>query len=191
LSSTRKYNVGDIISVQTELGVIEVTGAHPIWVKAGSDLEHRPQCEHVYENEHEMLPHGRWVNARDLQVGDELLSRSQSALHVLSLNSRNETTTVYNLTVADYHTYAVGVGETLVHNKAMERTEGFKNPADAIGDIHGYAKIVDKVKAKNIEYINKGYTEIHYIIDSNGTQHTVPYNPKLKIYEVSHKSSGW
>jgi hypothetical protein len=38
----------------------------------------------------------------------------------LSLNSRNETTTVYNLTIADYHTYAVGFGETLVHNKAME-----------------------------------------------------------------------
>jgi hypothetical protein len=66
-----------------------------------------------------MLSHGRWVNARDLKVGDELLSRSQSALHVLSLNSRNETTTVYNLTIADYHTYAVGMGETLVHNKAM------------------------------------------------------------------------
>jgi hypothetical protein len=168
-----------------------VTGAHPIWVKAGSDLANRPRCEHVYENEHDMLSHGRWVNARDLQVGDELLSRSQSALHVLSLNSRNETTTVYNLTIADYHTYAVGVGETLVHNKAMERTEGFKNLADAIGDVHGYAKIVGTAKANSTSYILDGYTKIFYVVDSNGIQHTVAYNPTTKIYRVSHNSSGW
>jgi hypothetical protein len=28
-------------------------------------------------------------------------------------------TTVYNITVADYHTYAIGKDEVLVHNKAM------------------------------------------------------------------------
>jgi formiminotetrahydrofolate cyclodeaminase len=37
-------------------------------------------------------------------------------------------TTVYNITVADYHTYTVGNGEVLVHNKAMKNKyddEGF------------------------------------------------------------------
>ncbi|MDR2643839.1 MAG: HINT domain-containing protein, partial [Planctomycetaceae bacterium] len=43
------------------------------------------------------------------------------ALHVLDISTRSEITTVYNLTVADYHTYAVGNGETLVHNKAQIR----------------------------------------------------------------------
>jgi hypothetical protein len=67
-----------------------------------------------------MQPHGHWVNARNLQVGDELISRSQFSLHVLGIAVRNEITTVYNLTVADYHTYAVGIYEALVHNKAMK-----------------------------------------------------------------------
>jgi hypothetical protein len=110
---------GDIITIETDDGIIETTGGHPIWVKSGNDLEHRPRCEHIYEDEHEMQPHGRWVNARDLQAGDELISRSCSS-HVLHIQSHSEITTVYNITVADYHTYAVGSGEVLVHNKAMK-----------------------------------------------------------------------
>jgi hypothetical protein len=47
-----------------------------------------------------------------------LVSRPCSS-HVLHIKSRSEITTVYNLTVADYHTYAVGSSEVLVHNKAM------------------------------------------------------------------------
>ncbi|MDR1923556.1 MAG: hypothetical protein LBQ66_04195 [Planctomycetaceae bacterium] len=39
--------------------------------------------------------------------------------HVLSLKSRNEIATVYNLTIADYHTYPIGVGETRVGDKSM------------------------------------------------------------------------
>jgi hypothetical protein len=66
-----------------------------------------------------MQPHGHWGNAHDLQVG-KLVSRSNLSLHVQGISIRNEITTVYNLTVADYHTYAVGIYEALVHNKAMK-----------------------------------------------------------------------
>jgi hypothetical protein len=75
-----------------------------------------------------MQPHGRWVNARDLRVGDELISRSQLSLHVLGIAVRNEITTVYNLTVADYHTYAVEISEILVHNKAVIVNKNLKSP---------------------------------------------------------------
>jgi hypothetical protein len=109
---------GDIITIETEYGVIETTGGHPIWVKSGNDLEHRPRCEHIYEDEHEIQPHGRWVNARDLQIGDKLFSRSKISLQVLNIFVRSEIITVHNLTVADYHTYAVGFSEALVHNKS-------------------------------------------------------------------------
>ena len=112
---------GDIIAVHYEGGVIEVTGNHPIWIKSGDDLANRPRCEHIYDDEHEMQPHGRWVLARHLHVGDEFLTRSGIAVHVLQLHTREELTTVYNFTVDDYHTYAVGEFEVLVHNRAMER----------------------------------------------------------------------
>jgi hypothetical protein len=115
---THQY-VGDIITVQHEGGQFEVTGGHPIWVKSGFDLESRPRCEHIFDNEHELQPHGRWVNARDLQVGDELFSRANPSLQIRSISVRSEITTVYNLTVADYHTYTVGTSEILVHNNAL------------------------------------------------------------------------
>jgi hypothetical protein len=123
---THQY-AGDIITIEIENGLIETTGGHPIWAKSGNDLVNRPRCEHIYDDEHEIQPHGRWVNARDLQIGDELISRSSSS-HILRIQSRSEMTTVYNITVADYHTYAVGSGEFLVHNKAMKNKyddEGF------------------------------------------------------------------
>jgi hypothetical protein len=116
-----------------------------------------------------MLPYGRWVNARDLKVGDELLSRSQSALHVLSLNSRNETTTVYNLTIADYHTYAVGFGETLVHNKAMEAVS--KSTSKVWNNFKSYRGNVktNGLKGSAKQYYQWDYTHNHIeVFDSNG-----------------------
>jgi hypothetical protein len=99
---------------------------------------------------------------------------------------------VYNFIVDDLHSYAVGIDEILVHNQSMmPPSEGFKNPADAIGDIHGYAKIVGTAKANSTNYKRDGFTKIFYVLDSNGKQHTVAFNPKTKIYRVSHDSSGW
>ncbi len=54
---------------------IEATGNHPFWVVAGPGLDSRPDAADVYENERDATERGRWVEARDLQVGDELSSK--------------------------------------------------------------------------------------------------------------------
>jgi hypothetical protein len=189
--STHLYE-GDIIKLIVDGEVIEATGTHPVWIVAGNDLENRTECTNLTNSDSKLTPQGRWVNARDIQVGDTILGRRQKTITISSVESRTETVRVYNFIVDDLHSYAVGNSEMLVHNQSMMPPfEGFKNAADAIGDIHGYAKIVGKAKTKNDKYIEMGFTEIRYIKDSNGVQHTVPYNPKLKTYWYSHESGGW
>jgi hypothetical protein len=50
----------------------------------------------------------RFVPAGELQVGDLLVSSQGTLIPIESITSLNEITTVYNLRVADYHTYFVG-----------------------------------------------------------------------------------
>jgi RHS repeat-associated protein len=59
-----------------------------------------------------------WVNAGSLRVGDVLYSLSGSRVIVDRVRVQSESATMYNLTVATYHDYYVGVGRAavLVHN---------------------------------------------------------------------------
>jgi hypothetical protein len=50
----------------------------------------------------------RFVPAGELQVGDLLVSSQGNLIPIESITSLNEITTVYNLRVADHHTYFVG-----------------------------------------------------------------------------------
>ena len=108
---------GDIITVTVGGSVVEATGNHPFWVVAGEGLESRSAAEHVYDHERDMTANGRWIDARDLQVGDALLSQHDSSVIIVGLSTRQETTWVYNIHVAGMHTYAVGTDALLVHNR--------------------------------------------------------------------------
>jgi hypothetical protein len=60
-----------------------------------------------------------WTDAGDLKPGDHLLGPyDDTSVTVTGLRARDEHTTVYNLTVAEAHTYYVVAGNTpvLVHN---------------------------------------------------------------------------
>jgi hypothetical protein len=50
----------------------------------------------------------RFVPAGELQVGDQLVSSQGVLVPIESISNLNEITTVYNLRVADHHTYFVG-----------------------------------------------------------------------------------
>ena len=50
----------------------------------------------------------RFVPAGELQVGDLLVSSQGTLIPIESISQFNEITTVYNLRVADHHTYFVG-----------------------------------------------------------------------------------
>jgi hypothetical protein len=52
-----------------------------------------------------------FVPARELQVGDHLVSHDAQLLRIDAIQSTLEIATVYNLRVADYHTYFVGCDE--------------------------------------------------------------------------------
>jgi uncharacterized protein len=52
-----------------------------------------------------------FVPARELQVGDQLISHNGQLLRIDAIHSTLQIATVYNLRVADYHTYFVGCDE--------------------------------------------------------------------------------
>jgi hypothetical protein len=106
-----------------------------------------------------------------------------------NVKSRYETVQVYNFIVDDLHSYAVGIGEILVHNQSMQLGK-FKTPEDAMGMYNGTkAKPAGKGKSLENYYIDNGYTEIHYFFDDLGKKHSIPYNPREGVYHASHYSS--
>ncbi|WP_147397536.1 polymorphic toxin-type HINT domain-containing protein [Amycolatopsis panacis] len=85
-----------LVKITIDSGNIRVTAAHPIWLEA----------------------RGGWVDAGLVRVGD-LLTDSTGAVHaVRAVETWDESTPVYNLTVASVHTYYVSAGseDVLVHN---------------------------------------------------------------------------
>jgi hypothetical protein len=83
----------------TGLATVTATGGHPFW---------EPQAL-------------AWVKAADLQPGDHLVTADTSHVFVSSATEFQAALTVYNLTVADFHTYYVVAGTTplLVHNTTV------------------------------------------------------------------------
>jgi RHS repeat-associated protein len=91
-------------------GAVVATRAHPFWVDGA----------------------GRWMDAGDLRVGDEVSTRYGERLAVVGLRAWTQVRRVYNLTVDGIHTYYVsaGGGDLLVHNCAAPAPRGMTS-ADA------------------------------------------------------------
>jgi hypothetical protein len=86
----------EIISIEAANGeVIKTTAYHPFYVD-GKD----------------------WVRAGDLNIGDKISTLDGGTIAIIGLSSElfDEPVVVYNLTVADFHTYFVGETGILVHN---------------------------------------------------------------------------
>jgi len=58
----------------------------------------------------------RWLQAKDLDVGDLLVNRDGDKLPIVQLSSETRNSIVYNLTVANTHTFYVGEQNLLAHN---------------------------------------------------------------------------
>jgi hypothetical protein len=85
----------------------------------------------------------RFVPAGELQVGDLLVSSQGTLIPIESITSLNEITTVYNLRVADHHTYFVGgalwgwdvwvhnaytrLSQVTTHNSLAEAADSFRS----------------------------------------------------------------
>ena len=95
---------------------IEATFLHPFWVVSGEDLADRPIRSHLPHVPEMATTSGRWVDAGDVHVGDQLLLRDGRILPVEAIQHQPYRDKVYNFHVDDFECYAVGNSGVLVHN---------------------------------------------------------------------------
>jgi len=71
------------------------------------------------EDQGQSLP-GRWVNSHELLAGDIIIGRDGRRHRILGISQRFENSfPVSNLTIGEFHNYAVGPCSILVHNKTI------------------------------------------------------------------------
>ncbi len=143
------YETNDSDGEDAEIREIETTLNHLFW------------CE------------GEWKAAGTLKAGDLLTLADGSQVEVTEITYEDRHTTVYNMEVADYHTYYVGEDGVWVHNTGaclsgnslgddLDRTEEF------------YTDIFDKQAEINPDYEA-------YLNELTGTRRGIPDN----AYEVA------
>ncbi len=101
---------------------IESTSGHPFWVVRGDDLANRRCPEHIVPPPGTTTP-GRWVEAGDVRLGDELLLRDGRIVPVQAVRHEPFKGKVYNFSVAELESYAVANNNVLVHNSSSQGGE--------------------------------------------------------------------
>ncbi len=119
-----RYN-GDLTLIAVGGETIESTALHPYWVVSGAGLVDRPRLVHLDIVPDGATTPGRWVDARDVCVGDELLLIDGRTEMVQAVGRRPYADKVYNFEVRGLHCYAVGENGVLVHN---ENGDGYHGP---------------------------------------------------------------
>jgi hypothetical protein len=100
------------------------------------------------------------VEARSLQVGDALKTRSSRATVITGLSSRQETAEVYCLDVEGCHSFAVTRAGILVHNKgSSEGTKGLQQLEAVQVSVYG------KVTLKHFEVSILGASSASPLLD--------------------------
>lgn len=130
----------DIIKLHVGEQVIETTDNHPFWVEGKG-----------------------WVYADELQVEDKLQKADGSTLRInkVEFEKLDEPITVYNFTVADYHTYYVTDIGIWVHNTNCFNGSGSdlaklaRNSKKNDG-LQGMTAPALKVNEAAIEFVGKG-----------------------------------
>jgi serpin B len=107
---------GEMITLQVDGDTINATWNHPLFVVSGVDLEARRVPMDLPVDEDVSQVHGRWVEARDMRVGDVLMTRSGQSSTVIGTSSQHMAAEVYTLEIDNHHNYAVGQYGILVHN---------------------------------------------------------------------------
>ncbi len=108
---------------------------------------------------------GEWVNAADLQVGDQIHSLEGEYGTVERVTVITQTETMYNLTVNEAHTFFVGDGAWLVHNIPRCWVKGDRPPVNT----WGLYKFADQIR-DGLHYFGKGKsrTRVQYDHMKNG-----------------------
>jgi hypothetical protein len=108
---------------------IEASLFHPFWVVGGKDLQLRPRRENLPSVPEGATTLGRWVDACDLLVGDEVLLRNGHMVPVRRACVQPYSDYVYNFEVDELQCYAVGWNGVLVHNDCAVAAGGADTPS--------------------------------------------------------------
>jgi hypothetical protein len=119
------------ISLYTETEVIETTALHPFYTEEG------------------------WKDASELQKGDKILTKKQEKIEIKKVEFNYEPKKVYNFTVANFHTYFVGVLAWLVHNAGRCLSEFAKKGEKWAIDILRGIAFNKKMNKEMLELANK------------------------------------
>ncbi len=128
--------------------------------------------------EHPFYVRGEWVPARALVAGDSIVSASSAVGHVYSALTEHRPQVMYNLTVADAHTYFVGAGEWLVHNacsRILRRNLKGSVPADwTDGTVEWQAHHVIPAQLEDHDFVRKAIDDGKWNIDGPGNGVALP-----------------
>ena|GEM_PF-4655548 len=105
------------VGAETE-ETIQATLLHPFWVVRGEALEDRPRRLHLPSIPHGTEGPGRWVDAGDLRVGDQVLLYRGQVVPMRRVRTEPYRDHVYNFQVDELECYAVGWNGVLVHNNS-------------------------------------------------------------------------
>ena len=111
----RRY-AGRLVAVGIGDESIVASANHPFWVTAGVDLAQRPKPSELTDEENRITANGRWVETRHVKEQDVFMTRGNLAVVTETCALYETVNTVYNLTIALAHNFAVGAVGVLVHN---------------------------------------------------------------------------
>ncbi|MEZ4658330.1 MAG: polymorphic toxin-type HINT domain-containing protein [Caldilineaceae bacterium] len=112
---------------------------------------------------------GQWMAAGELAVGAELRSANGHVGVVDAVEFVTAPQLMYNMTVADAHTYAVGDGQWVVHNSCSVFVDGVNLSHIFEGEINNVGKAVGFHYAGGAWYIGKArINAITTVADANG-----------------------
>lgn len=140
----KDVEVGDeVIATDPETGKRAAMPVTHVWVHQDDLFEFEVDGELIVTTEDH--PFGSatdqtWEDAQDLARGEQVLTAKGRTLTVtreIDFGTR-ETVAAYNLTVADLHTYHVGVDEALVHNAGGLREDRSDVPTNLGSGYRGY-----------------------------------------------------
>jgi RHS repeat-associated protein len=156
----REAEAGRILSlkVEGEAEALGVTGEHPFYVRI-----HGARSNLSSEDD------GKWIEAKDLQIGNEIRKADGTWAKVESVIQKSEGAKVYNFEVADNHNYFVGTMGLLVHNTCFpDKKELAKRLNTTVDYFHD--KIKPSIKQRFPKEMNKINSKNPDIgISDNGT----------------------
>ena len=162
-----EISVGDeVLAYDYETGETELKEVLNVWVKETDEILHVSTSDgetiDTTTNHPFYVEDKGWVAAGDLEIGDILVTAVGNKVEVtdLELEKLAEPILVYNLEVADFHTYFVGEYGVLVHNSYIY-DDYYKSGKPELPDkeLFEIETVTERVKSESFKEFLKGIGE--------------------------------